>query len=158
MVTGKVAGIICTFIFIIGLFHVSAVGIDEDAIPAFASDLRGSMDADSMTSVSFISSLRLRDAALDGTVPAAVEYMVDIKPAGNATAALGTIRTTFTAEIMEANGAIGNMPYYNPASTGWNADYWDNPAAIRSYRDVTSAGGQIYRYSRNFKYTSGVAL
>jgi len=152
--------IIFAVVLFIGIWQVSADIIDEPVIPAFANDVKSSTDLSSITSLAFSSSLRLRDTAASGTVPAALEYWVDVRPAGNATAALGTIRTAFTATIMEANGLLGDdSAYYDPSRLlDPLADYWDKPAAQHSYRDETSAGGQIIRYTKNFKYTSGVVL
>lgn len=144
----------------LNVWSVSAEIFDEPVIPAFANDVKSSTDMSSTTSLAFSSALRLRDAAIDGSVPAALEYKVDVSPVGNNSAALGNIRTEFTASIMEANRVLGDdRPYYDPSHPlDPFADYWDAPASIRSIRDVTSAGGQIYRYTKSFKYTSGVVL
>jgi len=147
-------------ILLIGIWQVSADIFDEPVIPAFANEVKSSTDMSSTSSIAFSSALRLREAAIDGSVPAALEYKVDVLPVGNNTAALGDIRTEFTARIMEANRVLGDdRPYYDPSHPSDPfADYWDKPASIRTVRDITSAGGQIYRYTKSFKYTSGVVL
>lgn len=79
------------------------------------------------------------------TTPAEVEYKIAVTP-GSGDIAIGTVKTDFSGDIMEAR--LSNGSSYN----------WNKIAVTNSWRDRTTVTGNIREEQKMMHYESGMRM
>lgn len=133
-----------------------------DFFPAFTSSYSVSSDLYGVTTMASTTRGSLRGAATNSSDAAAeMNYDVIVQP--DAASGLGYadagIGVGMEASWLEGPAQIDDDDpgaYYDPAHADWNTDYWNDEARTTSVRDVTSASGKVFGFSKSYNVKAGI--
>ena len=113
--------------------------------PAFANVVRTEGNLVNFNSGKVSAKGEVREISSSNTTPAKLGYQLAVTPK-NGEYAIGTVKTGFSGDIMEAR--LSNGSFYN----------WNKTAATNSWRDKTTVTGGIRELQKMIDYESGMRV